>query len=144
MGYTGEDGFEISVSNEKVEDLCDLLLREAKPAGLGARDSLRLEAGLCLHGNDMDETVSPAEAVLLWTVRKNVETKYVGYEALSLKRKNKNRDKRIGLITTGAGIPRHGELKDSEGNIVGNITSGSYSPVLKKGIAMAYVKSPYT
>ncbi len=72
-GYTGEDGFEISVHNDQVVKFVDLLLKDerVKPAGLGARDSLRLEAGLCLHGNDIDETINPAEAGLMWTVRKN-------------------------------------------------------------------------
>ena len=72
-GYTGEDGFEISVHNNQVADFVNLLLKDerVKPAGLGARDSLRLEAGLCLHGNDIDESINPAEAGLMWTVRKN-------------------------------------------------------------------------
>jgi len=77
-GYTGEDGFEISVQNNQVIEFVELLLKDqrVKPAGLGARDSLRLEAGLCLHGNDIDENTNPAEAGLMWTVRKNaVKTK---------------------------------------------------------------------
>lgn len=72
-GYTGEDGFEISINNNQVVAFADILLKDPRvqPAGLGARDSLRLEAGLCLHGNDIDEGINPAEAGLMWTVRKN-------------------------------------------------------------------------
>lgn len=85
-GYTGEDGFEISVSAGETIALADLLLANplCKPAGLGARDSLRVEAGLCLHGQDMSDTVSPAEATLLWTVRKIVRMEDVFRDALCL------------------------------------------------------------
>lgn len=78
-GYTGEDGFEISVPDNQIENFVDLLLKDqrVRPVGLGARDSLRLEAGLCLHGNDIDETINPVEAGLMWTVRKTVYKNYV-------------------------------------------------------------------
>mmetsp|Transcript_15482 Transcript_15482/g.24287 ORF Transcript_15482/g.24287 Transcript_15482/m.24287 type:complete len:104 (-) Transcript_15482:297-608(-) len=83
-GYTGEDGYELSVLNQKAIDLSDVLLEcgNIKPCGLGSRDSLRLEAGLCLHGNDMNDKRTPAEATLMWTVRKNPDTKFIGYDKL--------------------------------------------------------------
>jgi aminomethyltransferase len=84
-GYTGEDGFEISVKTDQTEKFVDLLLQnpKLKPAGLGARDSLRLEAGLCLHGNDMNDTLSPAACTLMWTVRKqNQNLEFLGQKAL--------------------------------------------------------------
>lgn len=90
-GYTGEDGFEISIQDNLAADFCDLLFQNdfVKPAGLGARDTLRLEAGLCLHGNDIDATVNPAEAVLMWTVRKEPVEKYIGYDALQQNKKDR-------------------------------------------------------
>jgi len=105
-GYTGEDGFEISVQNNQVIEFVELLLKDqrVKPAGLGARDSLRLEAGLCLHGNDIDENTNPAEAGLMWTVRKNaVKTKLMIFLNLmdgknSRKLKEKSRKKELALF----------------------------------------------
>lgn len=142
-GYTGEDGFEVSVPANKAEQFCDILLESGvvTPAGLGARDTLRLEAGLCLHGHDLDETTTPAEAALLWTLRKDAQTKYIGYDALAATRKNPAR-KRVGFITQEAGILRHNmEVVDGTGNKVGIVTSGTFAPTLQKAIGMAYVNS---
>ncbi len=126
-GYTGEDGFEISVDNSNAVKLADLLLQNqiVRPAGLGSRDSLRLEAGLCLHGNDMDHTKNPAESTLMWTVRKgllkfimkkiksifvknNIEgNPFLGKEALDTLKKNPEY-KRVGFVVDGNGIIRQG------------------------------------
>lgn len=142
-GYTGEDGFEISVPANKAEQFCDLLLSNpiVSPAGLGARDTLRLEAGLCLHGNDLDDTTTPAEAALMWTVRKEVTTKFIGYEALEATKKTAPR-KRIGFICQEAGILRHGmDVVDGQGNKVGIVSSGTHGPTLAKAVGMAYVNT---
>jgi len=146
-GYTGEDGFEISISNDHVEKFCDTLFQDKNiaPAGLGARDSLRLEAGLCLHGNDIDPKTTPFEAVLMWTVRKNSENnKYVGHDALAARKAAKRTVKRVGFVMDKSGIPRHGaDIKDAEGNVIGNVTSGTFSPNKKIGLGMAYVKAKH-
>jgi len=107
-GYTGEDGFEISVDNSNAVKLADLLLQNqiVRPAGLGSRDSLRLEAGLCLHGNDMDHTKNPAESTLMWTVRKEGNP-FLGKEALDTLKKNPEY-KRVGFVVDGNGIIRQG------------------------------------
>ena len=144
-GYTGEDGFEISVSNEKVERLCDLLFEDPKvaPAGLGARDSLRLEAGLCLHGNDIGPDVTPVEAGLMWTVRKKGDIKFIGQEAIEKVKAEKSfSHRRVGFIMeTEKGIPRPGvEVLNEESEIIGKVCSGGFSPILKRGLGMAYLK----
>jgi len=140
-GYTGEDGFEISISDKKVEAFCDLLFANSfvKPAGLGARDTLRLEAGLCLHGNDIDATINPAEATLMWTVRKDPRDKFIGYEALENSRKKLSK-KRVGFVVQESGVLRHGmDVEDAEGNKIGTVTSGSHAPSLGKSVGMCYV-----
>lgn len=140
-GYTGEDGFEISIKDNKVEEFCDLLFQNdfVKPAGLGARDTLRLEAGLCLHGNDIDATINPAEAALMWTVRKEPDQKFIGYEALEQKKKSITK-KRAGFIVQESGVLRQGmEILDAEKNKVGYVSSGTYAPSLSKSIGMCYV-----
>lgn len=143
-GYTGEDGFEVSVEGSKSEALSDLILADGtiKACGLGSRDSLRLEAGLCLHGNDIDPTRSPAEAALMWTVRKNPERKYLGFDALEAQQKQGVKEKRVGFVTDGSSVARHGaEIFSEDGKKVGIVTSGTFSPVLKYGIGMAYLSS---
>ena len=117
----------------------------AKPAGLGARDSLRLEAGLCLHGNDIDTSRNAAEAVLLWTVRKKPENKYIGFEPLSQARKaGATKEKRIGFTIQGSGIARPGvELVNEAGEKIGKVTSGTFGPTTKSAIGMAYVGIDY-
>lgn len=143
-GYTGEDGFEISVNHNDVVKLCQIL--ESHPgvemAGLGARDSLRLEAGLCLYGHDLDETVSPIEAGLLWTIGKErrVSGGFLGDRKIISQIKEGVARRRVGLVIQGAPA-RENAVIFSQGEVVGKITSGCPSPVLKQNIAMGYVKS---
>jgi len=152
-GYTGEDGFEISVQKEYATKLAELLLKESevKWIGLGARDSLRLEAGLCLYGNDITEETTPAEAMLLWTISKKRKENggFPGFETISKQIKSGVKHKRVGItIRHGIARPGHDDqqtiIKSTEGTSIGYITSGSFSPVLKKGIAMGYVDSKYS
>lgn len=155
-GYTGEDGFEISVPNKMAEQLGDLILsttdsegnKIVKPAGLGARDSLRLEAGLCLYGHEMDESISPVEAVLQWTIskRRKEEGGFIGYEAYKEKRKKGAvKQKRCGYVYKDKGaVARDGsEVFDMEGNHVGRVTSGSFGPSVGKNIGMCYVDTKF-
>lgn len=141
-GYTGEDGFEISIPGEKIEHMCDLLLDhdEVKLAGLGARDALRLEAGLCLYGHDLDETTTPVEADLMWTVgKRRTKGGFPGFDVVKQQLENGITRKRFGLV--GEKVPfRDGtEIYDDSGKKVGVVVSGSYSPCLKKPIGMAYL-----
>ncbi|KAL7749348.1 hypothetical protein RI367_005219 [Sorochytrium milnesiophthora] len=144
-GYTGEDGFEISVPHKQAAELASVLVGhpDVELAGLAARDSLRLEAGLCLYGNDMDETTSPSEAGLTWTIgkRRRVEGGFLGADKILPQIKGGVSKRRVGLIVEGA--PARDKTKifadaaaDTE---VGVVTSGCPSPVLKKNVAMAYV-----
>ncbi|GBG28680.1 Aminomethyltransferase, mitochondrial [Hondaea fermentalgiana] len=146
-GYTGEDGFEISVSNSEANKIMDLLLEqeEVAPAGLGARDTLRLEAGLCLYGNDIDETTTPVGARLVWTVSKPrcAEGGFPGAETIQAQMKDKTQKPprvRVGLVVDGAPARSHVEIYDAEGKeAIGEITSGTFSPILGKPVAMGYV-----
>ncbi|MFZ2309632.1 MAG: glycine cleavage system aminomethyltransferase GcvT [Rhodoferax sp.] len=150
-GYTGEDGFEISVHESQAEALARALLAqpEIKPIGLGARNSLRLEAGLCLYGNDIDTTTNPVEANLLWAmqkVRRAGGAREGGFPgatkvlaALADTAKAGSR-KRVGLIALER-IPvrDHTELQDGQGNRIGEVTSGLLGPTIDKPVAMGYV-----
>ena len=152
-GYTGEDGVEISLHESKTEDLVEKLLSKSdriKLAGLGARDSLRLEAGLCLYGNDIDETTTPIEGNLTWTVgkgrRQNGRDTFPGaakiIEQIKAKKTSK---KRIGLISEG--MPARGQTKIVDlqsGDVIGHVTSGCPSPSLKVNVAMGYVAKGFT
>lgn len=144
-GYTGEDGFEIYMNASDAEKVWDLLTSlEPKPVlcGLGARDTLRLEAGMRLYGKDMDEATTPFEAGLGWVVKLE-KGDFIGRDAL-LRQKASGPPKRlIGLKTTGKRFPRTGFRVFADGQDVGYVTSGGYSPVLKCGIAFAYVKSQF-
>jgi len=153
-GYTGEDGFEISVprgagSVHGVVTLWQALMADSdvKPVGLGARDSLRLEAGLCLYGNDLDRTTSPAEGSLLWVVNKRRRAEpgsFVGSERILREIADKSaKRKRAGFVIKGAPARSGTPVLNADGEEVGVVTSGSHSPVLKKGIGMAYVKPEY-
>lgn len=148
-GYTGEDGFEISVPDAEVEEFCRALLAqpEVEPIGLGARDSLRLEAGLCLYGHDIDTTTTPAEASLIWAispVRRSNGARAGGFPGADkvlaqIDQKSATR-KRVGLVGEGRAPVREGaELFDAEGNRVGSVTSGTFAPSLSQPIVMAYV-----
>ncbi|HSX55213.1 MAG TPA: glycine cleavage system aminomethyltransferase GcvT [Sphingomonas sp.] len=144
-GYTGEDGFEISVEADKAEALADALTAqpEVKPIGLGARDSLRLEADLPLYGHDLDTDTTPIMAALNFAVaskRRREEANFPGAERILLERENGPIQRRVGLIVEGRQPVREGGLVlDGEGNEVGRVTSGGFAPTVQKPIAMAYV-----
>jgi len=143
-GYTGEDGFEISVPAADVERVADLLTGEAevKPIGLGARDSLRLEAGLGLYGHDLDEKTTPIEADLGFAIskRRRAEGGFPGAERIQIELEQGTITRRVGLAVEGRQPVREGAMVvDGEGNEIGRVTSGGFSPILEAPIAMAYV-----
>jgi aminomethyltransferase len=138
-GYTGEDGFEIIVPEAQTVALWNALLAAGvKPAGLGARDTLRLEAGMNLYGQDMDETVSPFEAALAWTVALDEGRDFIGRRALEKQKANGVPRQMIGLVMDEKGVLRHGQ-KVLTPNGEGEILSGTFSPTLGKAIAFARV-----
>ena len=146
-GYTGEDGFELLVDADAAVPLWRSILEYGeefgiKPAGLGARDLLRLEASYLLYGNDMDETTNPIEAGLSWTVKFD-KGDFIGKEALLKVKEEKPKRKLVGMILEGRNIARHGYKIFKDGEEVGFVTSGGYSPTLEKSIALGYVKVPY-
>ncbi|MFL6758127.1 MAG: glycine cleavage system aminomethyltransferase GcvT [Sphingomicrobium sp.] len=143
-GYTGEDGFEISVSGRDVEALADALTADerVKPIGLGARDSLRLEAGLPLYGHDLDATTTPVMAGLTFAIskRRRTEGGFAGSLRIMAELDNGAAQKRVGLSVEGKQPVREGALVlDAEGSEIGRITSGGHSPSLGRPIAMGYV-----
>lgn len=153
-GYTGEDGFEISVPAANAESLARELLAftEVEWIGLGARDSLRLEAGLCLYGHDIDATTTPVEASLLWGISKARRTEgqrpggFPGAELIleQIKSKNISR-KRIGLLGSSKAPVREGsQLFDAENNKIGIVTSGTFGPSIGMPVAMAYVDTDFS
>ncbi len=138
-GYTGEDGFEIIVPEAQTVAFWNALLAAGvKPAGLGARDTLRLEAGMNLYGQDMDETVSPYEAALAWTVALDEGRDFIGRAALEAQKANGVPRQMIGLVMDEKGVLRHGQ-KVLTPNGEGEILSGTFSPTLGKAIAFARV-----
>ncbi len=150
-GYTGDDGFELSVANDKAENLARLLLdqSEVAPIGLGARDSLRLEAGLCLYGQDIDEETTPIEANLDWVISSRrleyQSTNFSGAELILQQLRNGPKRRRVGLLPQERAPVRKGaELTNSQGQVVGMVTSGGFSPSLGRPIAMAYIESAYS
>ncbi|MDF0487377.1 glycine cleavage system aminomethyltransferase GcvT [Sphingomonas sp. H39-1-10] len=143
-GYTGEDGFEISVDGEHAEALADALCEqpEVKPIGLGARDSLRLEAGLPLYGHDLDETITPVVADLGFALskRRREAADFPGAERILAERENGPAVKRVGLLVEGRQPVREGAaVLGADGGEVGRVTSGGFAPSLGAPIAMAYV-----
>jgi aminomethyltransferase len=147
-GYTGEDGFEISVAAGDAPKLWDLLLRsdELKPIGLGARDSLRLEAGLCLYGHDIDETTSPIEAGLAWSIqkRRRVEGGFPGARRIQDELAHGPKRKRVGIKPDGKAPAREGtEVLALLGDKLGIITSGGFGPSVNGPVAMGYVAADY-
>lgn len=146
-GYTGEDGFEIFVNAQHLVKLWNLLMDKncqsgLKPAGLGARDTLRLEAGLLLYGNDMDETVTPLETTIDWTVKFDKDT-FLGRDAL-LRQKQRGVDRKLaGFEMLDRGIPRHGYPVFKGNEIIGKVTSGSFSPSTNKNVGLCLIKSSY-
>jgi glycine cleavage system T protein (aminomethyltransferase) len=140
-GYTGEDGFELFAPAGRLAEIWDALLGAgAKPCGLAARDVCRLEAGLRLYGNDMDETVNPYEAGLGWTVRLK-KGDFIGRAALEQVKAEGPRRVLVGLDCPERVIPRHGAALTREGRSIGTVTSGTYSFWLRKGIAMALIEA---
>ena len=151
-GYTGEDGFEISVPVEGVEALARALLAEpeVQAIGLGARDSLRLEAGLCLYGHDMDTQTTPVEASLVWALSKPRRADgaraggFPGAETIFAQQQNGVARKRVGLLVQERVPVREGaELVDANGAVIGRVTSGGFGPTLGAPVAMGYVDSTY-
>ena len=145
-GYTGEDGYEILVENKHSEFLWDKILEEGKefgikPIGLGARDTLRLEAALHLYGNDLDENTTPVEAGLSWSIPKDKQENYNGKEVIMEQIKNGTAKKLVGLKMLDRAIARHEYEVYKNGEKIGYITSGGPSPMLGVNIALAYVKN---
>ncbi|MBW6537270.1 MAG: glycine cleavage system aminomethyltransferase GcvT [Mariniphaga sp.] len=148
-GYTGAGGFELYCKNEDVEKLWQAVFEAGeeygiKPVGLGARDTLRLEMGYCLYGNDIDDTTSPIEAGLGWITKFNNGRQFIDRDFLMMQ-KNEGVKRRLrGFVLLEKGIPRHGYvLVDSHGSVIGQVTSGTMSPVLNKGIGLGYIAKEY-
>jgi aminomethyltransferase len=147
-GYTGEDGFEISIEAREADHVARALLAEpeVRPIGLGARDSLRLEAGLCLYGHDIDETTSPIEAGLAWTIgkRRKMARDFPAAGRLMSELLEGTARKRVGLRVLDRVPAREGaEIVDGDSRVVGLITSGGFSPSVGAPIAMGYVESEF-
>ncbi len=149
-GYTGSGGFELYFSNEMGAAIYESIFEagaefEIKPIGLGARDTLRLEMGYCLYGNDIDDSTSPMEAGLGWITKFNDSNEFIDKDFL-LMQKTEGITKRLrGFEMVDRGIPRHGyDLADADGNLIGNVTSGTQSPMLNIGIGMGYVSKAYS
>ena len=149
-GYTGEDGYEVSVPNDQAEVFANALLAydEVEWIGLGARDSLRLEAGLCLYGHDIDTTTTPIEASLNWAIQKvrRLEGEraggFIGADIILPQFTNKPTRKRVGFLVDGRAPVREGvEIVDASGVVKGTVTSGGFSPSLAQPIVMAYVST---
>ncbi len=145
-GYTGEDGFEISVHDKDVVHLWNLLLADpaVKPIGLGARDSLRLEGGLCLYGHDIDETTSPVEADLMWSIakRRRAEGGFIGASRVQKELAEGPKRKRVGIKPEGRAPAREGTvITDQAGRSIGVITSGGFGPTANGPVAMGYVET---
>jgi aminomethyltransferase len=151
-GYTGEDGFEISVAVDQAEALARSLLAEVEveAIGLGARDSLRLEAGLCLYGHDMSTSTTPIEAGLLWAISKVRRAdgeragNFPGAERIFAQQREGVPSKRVGLLPQERVPVREGaEIVDAGGNVIGQVSSGGFGPSLGAPVAMGYVKASY-
>lgn len=147
-GYTGEDGFEVYLAPELAPELADAILQAGgedgvMPAGLGARDTLRLEAGMLLYGNDMDESRTPIEAKLGWIVKPD-KGEFIGRDVLVAQKSDGTPQRLVAIEVTGRGIPRHGyPILSADGESLGEMTSGTFSPTLKKGIGFGYVNSDH-
>lgn len=147
-GYTGEDGYEISVPAATAEKVARRLLAEAEvePAGLGARDSLRLEAGLCLYGHDIDETTTPIEAGIAWSIqkRRREEGGFPGADVIQKQLAEGPPRRRVGIQMQGRAPAREGtELTDMDGRVIGVITSGGFGPSADRPVAMGYVETAH-
>lgn len=146
-GYTGAGGFEIYFDNEHADKIWDAIFEAGaslgiKPIGLGARDTLRLEMGFCLYGNDIDDNTSPIEAGLGWITKFTKE--FTNSEALKAEKEAGVKSKLVGFEMIDRGIPRHDyEIVDAEGQVIGRVTSGTQAPSLQKAIGMGYVNKEF-
>jgi aminomethyltransferase len=149
-GYTGAGGFELYCSNEDAVNLWNAVLEAGKeygikPVGLGARDTLRLEMGYCLYGNDIDDTTSPIEAGLGWIVKFSDNRWFIDRDYLMLQKEQGVMRHLRGFVLKERGIPRQGyELVDAQGKMIGKVTSGTLSPVLNQGIGLGYVPKEHS
>ncbi len=148
-GYTGAGGFELYFHNQDALQIWNAVFEAGaefgiKPIGLGARDTLRLEMGFCLYGNDIDDTTSPIEAGLGWITKFGGERKFVDREFLAMQQKEGVTRRLRGFVMRDRAIPRHGyQLFNAEGSPIGVVTSGTMSPLLGQGIGMGYVSKEY-
>ena len=146
-GYTGEDGFEISIDNSKVESFVEILLKNgSKLIGLGARDTLRLEAGLCLYGHDLNEKISPIEANLKWAISKNrINSNFPGSNIIKKQIDEGVEKIRVGIKPETKVIAREKtKIFDQNDKLIGNVTSGTFGPSVQGPIAMGYVTNDYS
>ncbi len=144
-GYTGAGGFELYFANAHAEAIWNAIFEAGrafgiKPIGLAARDTLRLEMGFCLYGNDIDDTTSPIEAGLGWITKFNGQKEFIDKDLLFKQKKEGTANRLCGFEMVDRGIPRHHySITDSAGKVIGRVTSGTQSPILEKGIGMGYV-----
>lgn len=149
-GYSGEDGFEISAPSDQVELIARKLLEQETvlPAGLGARDTLRLEAGLCLYGHELTEAISPVDAGLNWLIsedRLDDQNAYLGRDVIQRQLTSPRSQKRVGIIGEGKAPFREGtNILNAENELIGQVCSGTFSPTREKPIGMAYIDRVYT
>ena len=147
-GYTGEDGFEISIPNNKVEKLIKFLVEnKVNPIGLGARDTLRLEAGLCLYGHDLNEKTNPIEANLKWAIakRRRDEGGFNGWKEIKKLMVNGSNKKRVGILPEGRIIARENtKIFSDQGEEIGLVTSGTFGPSVNASVAMGYINSKFS
>jgi aminomethyltransferase len=147
-GYTGSGGFELYVDNANALELWEAVMDSGKeegilPIGLGARDTLRLEKGFCLYGNDIDDSTSPLEAGLGWITKFTKD--FINSDALKKQKEEGVKRRLVGFVMTERGIPRSGyEILSVDGTVIGTVTSGGQSPILEKGIGMGYVPKEYS
>jgi len=149
LGYTGEDGYEISIPEDKAVEITRALLahEDCEPAGLGARDSLRLEAGLCLYGNDIDTETTPVEAALTWAMqkRRREEGGFPGAARIQKQLTEGAARKLVGIKPIGRAPARQGvEVQSTEGETIGAITSGGFGPTVGGPVAMGYVAAGHS
>lgn len=148
-GYTGSGGYELYVNADRVVELWDALMASGDdvkllPCGLGARDTLRLEKGYCLYGNDIDDHTSPLEAGLGWITKLKKKANFPSKDIFIQQKKDGVDQNLVGLLVNARRVPRHGySIVDIEGNSIGRVTSGSQSPTLDKPIGMGYVKKAF-
>lgn len=147
-GYTGSGGFEIYFNNVHAEEIWNKIFQAGvpqgiKPIGLGARDTLRLEKGYCLYGNDINDSTSPIDAGLAWVT--SMKKDFIAKDIIQAVKEKGAENKLVGFKMIDRGIPRHDyEIADASGNIIGKVTSGTQSPVLQQGIGLGYVSTAFS